>query len=215
MVLSLVIGDGCLHYIKNNGRLYGGLTIDHGKKQADYQKWKAELLDSVFDRKVNVRQSKKRNSIQVSVCHKRLKAWRKFCYPGGKKDITKILKFINNPVFTVAVWLMDDGYVESSISKLANGNGARFRIFNCKTPLENQQILIDWFIAELNITPKIKIQKNNKNGKSYPFLKFTQSDSLLLWEQIRPFVLQFKSMRYKFRYIEQVYQKKNITAQSR
>lgn len=212
MVLSLVIGDGCLHYIKNNGRVYGGLTIDHGLKQADYQKWKAELLSDILDRKVKVRTAHKGKSVQLSVCMKRFKAWRKFCYPNGKKDVTKILKFINNPTFALAVWLMDDGYCEPSYSKLKDGTkknyGARFRIFSCETPIELQHKLVEWFQKEFDISPSVKLQKNNKANKEYPFLKFNQEQSLTIWKEIRDFVLQFKSMQYKFRHIEQIYQKR-------
>lgn len=210
MVLSLVLGDGCLHYIKNNGKLYGGLTIDHGIEQSDYQKWKAELLSNILNRNVKVRTGHKGKSVQISVCMKRFKAWRKFCYPGGKKDVSKILRFINNPEFAFAVWLMDDGYCEPSFSKLADGSkknyGARFRIFSCETSFENQPNLIDWFNKNLEVNPKVLIQKTK--GKSYPYLKFNQNDTLFLWEKVREFILQFKSMRYKFRHIESIYQKR-------
>lgn len=212
MILSLVLGDGCLHYIKYTNGMSGALTIDHGVKQADYQAWKAKLLSEILDRKVRVRNGHNGKSVQVSVCMKRFRSWRKFCYPNNKKDILKILKFINNPEFAIAVWLMDDGYVESSFSKLADGTkknyGARFRIFTCETPIDRQQEIIDWFTENLDVTPKMKIQKNNKKKTEYPFLKFTQADSLKIWGQIREFVLQFKSMQYKFRYIEQIYQQR-------
>lgn len=208
MVLSLVVGDGCLHYIKNNGRLYGAMTIDHGLAQSDYQKWKAELLSHILQRNVKVRTAHKGKSVQISVCMKRFKAWRKFCYPNGKKDVSKILRFINNPQFMVAVWLMDDGYCEPSFSKLADGTkklyGCRFRIFSCETPIEEHHKLVDWFYDNLKVEAKVKIQRTR--GKEYPFIKFGQTDSLKLWEEVREFILQFKSMRHKFRHMEQTYQ---------
>jgi hypothetical protein len=49
-VLSLILGDGCLHYIRSNGRLYGGITINHGNQQADYNAWKAKLLSNIFNK---------------------------------------------------------------------------------------------------------------------------------------------------------------------
>lgn len=202
IILSFLLGDGCLHYTSN--RVSGSLTIDHGIIQADYQKWKAELLSQVLNRKVKVRTGHKGNSVQVSVCFKRFKAWRKWLYPNNKKDVTRVLKYINNPIFAFCVWLMDDGYCEPSFSKVASGEkklyGAFFRIFTCAVPLEHHEILIKWFTDNLGITPKILF------SKQYPFLKFTQKDTLKIWEQIREFILQFKSMRYKFRYVEQIYQ---------
>lgn len=207
MVLSLVLGDGCLHYFKRGAKLYGGLTIDHGLDQADYQSWKAKLLSDILDREVKVRTGHKGKSVQLNVCMKRFRSWRKFTYPNDRKSIPLLLKFINNPEFAATVWLLDDGYVESSISKLSTGEkknyGARFRLFiNSQNP-EEAAFIVQWFEKQLNVQPKIKFTR-----KTEPFLKFTQEDSLKLWSFMRTFVLQFKSMRYKFRYIESIYQYK-------
>lgn len=213
-VLSLVLGDGCLHYIKNHGKLYGGLTIDHGLDQADYQSWKAKLLSDIFKRDVKMRNGHKGKSVQVSVCQKRLRAWRKFCYPNNRKSIPKILKFITNTYFAIAIWLMDDGYVEPSFSKLKNGDkknyGARFRIFTNSQTLEEVEEIKKWFNS-FGLEPKIKLHTDN--NKQVPIIKFTQKDSLIIWSKIRGFVLTFKSMQYKFRYIEDIYKLKLSQAQ--
>jgi hypothetical protein len=201
-ILSFVLGDGCLHYTSN--KVSGSLTINHGVKQADYQSWKAAIISQFVGRDIKVRSGHKGKSVQISVAFKRFKAWRKWLYPNGKKDITRILKHLYNPTFAATVWLMDDGYVESSFSKLASGDnhlyGAAFRIFTCAVPEENQQIIIDWFTENLEVTPWVRFQ--TRKGVKYPFLKFSVKDSLKLWEQIREFVLGFKSMQYKFRHME-------------
>lgn len=207
----MVLGDGCLHYIKNNGNVYGGLTIDHGLEQSDYQSWKAKLLSDMFDRDVKMRTGHKGKSVQVSLCTKRFRAWRKFCYPSNKKDIAKILPFINNPEFAIAIWLMDDGYVEASLNpKYPTHLSAGFRLFTCDQSEETQTYIINWFKDKFNVECKVRQSFKRSTNKHYPFLKFKQQDSLVIWEKIREFVLQFKSMRHKFRYIEQVYQNKII-----
>jgi hypothetical protein len=200
LLLALSIGDGCLHYIRNNGKIYGGLTIDHGIEQSDYQSWKAKLLSDIMNKPVNMRTGHNGQSVQVSICMKRIRAWRKFCYPNNKKDISKILPFIRHPEFTLAVWLMDDGYVETN----GNRKGGRFRLFVCDQKEESLNKMILWFQKEFDVTPIIKFQKTN--NKQYPFLKFNQVDSLKLWKPMRDFVLQFRSMKKKFRYIENTYQ---------
>lgn len=211
MILSLVIGDGCLFTMKRGKKLYGGLTIDHGIEQSDYQTWKAQLLSQITGRNVRLRTGHKGKSVQISVCMKRFRSWRKFCYPNGKKDVNKILKFINNPTFALAVWLMDDGYVDAKQNKSKSKTySARFRIFNCETPFERHVELIQWFKENFNVEPRIKELKKNKKGKSYPFMAFTTKDSLILWKEIREFVFQFKSMRHKFRHIEHIYQKRML-----
>lgn len=209
LCLSLILGDGNLHVQKAG---YGILSIDHGVTQSDYQSWKARLLSDVFDRNVKCRVGHNGKSIQVQVCNNVFKSWKKFTYPNNKKDISRILPFIRHPEFAMAVWLMDDGYVEPSYSKLADGSkknyGARFRLFTCDQPKEVQDKIISWIKTNLDVDCKIHYQFNSKQNKSYPFLKFNQEESLKLWIKIREFVLQFKSMQYKFRYIEDLYQKR-------
>lgn len=211
IILSMVLGDGCLHYIKNNGKIYGGLAIDHGLEQSDYVTWKAQIVSKIVQKEIRLRNGHKGKSIQFQISWKRLRSWRRFCYPNGKKAITRILPFIHHPEFAIAIWLMDDGYVEPSFSKIKTGKknyGARFRIFTDSQPIEDHEYFIKWFQDNLQVTPKIKLRWDSKYKKHYPFLKFTQEDSLKIWSKIRKIVLKLRSMRYKFRYIEEIYQKK-------
>lgn len=203
LILSFALGDGCLHYIKNSSGVYGGLTIDHGMDQADYQSWKSSMLSTITGRKVNMRSGHNGKSVQVSFCMKRMRAWRKFCYPRNKKSLGKILKFIRHPEFALAVWLMDDGYVESSITKNKNYSAA-LRIFCCDSDENDFNEIKEWFLKSFGIETKVRLTK--KRNVYYPFLKIGCADSLRVWEKIRPMVLQFRSMRYKFRYLEQIFQ---------
>lgn len=209
LCLSLILGDGNLH-TRPDG--YTLLTIDHGLAQADYQAWKAKLLSDVFDRNVRVRTGHKGKSIQLAICNNVFRAWRKFTYPSNKKDIAKILPFIRHPELAVAIWLMDDGYVEPSFSKLKDGSrvnyGARFRIFTCDQKPETQEKIISWFKETFDVTVVVRFQRNNNKNTIYPFLKINQEGSLKIWSKIREFVLQFKSMQYKFRHVEAIYQSK-------
>lgn len=204
LLLSLCLGDGCLHY-KNGSNRYGAITIDHGLEQADYQSWKAKLLTDIFEKEVKMRTGHKGKSLQVSVALKRLRAWRKFTYPNNKKSIPKILKFIRHPEFALAVWLMDDGYIEPGMynNKLVC---ISTRIFVCDQSEEEVNQIQQWFKQNFQIETKVLYQK--KGNKKYPFIKIYQDDSLKLWEKIREFVLQFKSMKHKFRNIENIYQLK-------
>lgn len=212
MILSLLLGDGCVNLIQRGNKRYGYFIVDHGLKQADYQAWKAELLSHITGRKVKVRKAHKGKSVVVSVGMKRFAAWRKFCYTDGKKDIAKILRFINNPKFAIAVWLMDDGYCESSPDTLKSGKkkhySARLRMFTCETPKDKQYEIQDWLKNNLDIDTKV--HQSKKKDKYYPYLKINQKNSLKLWSEIREFVLQFKSMQYKFRHLESVYQRKML-----
>lgn len=209
LILAMVLGDGCLHYIKNNNKIYGGLTVDHGIEQADYVAWKAQIVSYIVGRDVKVRTGHKGKSIQFSVCWKRLKAWRKFCYPNGKKSLNHILPFITHPEMALAIWLMDDGYVETSGDrKKKTITSARFRIFTESQPIQDHDKFVKWFEKHLGVTPMIKTYKCSRRNKVMPYLKFNEKDTLKIWGNIRETVLQLKSMRHKFRYVEHVYQNK-------
>jgi hypothetical protein len=219
LCLLLILGDGCLHYHRQDGKIYGGITIDHGLEQADYQSWKAKLLSKIFEKEVRMRQGHKGKSIQVSICKKSMRSWRRFIYRNNKKEIQRILPFIKHPELALAVWLMDDGYVEPSTSKLADGRkvnyGARFRIFTNSQDWENQLYIKQWLDSTFGTDVKIKTYYDKKYKKDYHYIKYNQADSLKIWETIRPFVLQFKSMRYKFRHIEQIYQNRVSQCEAR
>jgi hypothetical protein len=202
LILLLALADGCLHYIKNRGIIYGGITIDHGVEQADYQAWKAKILSEVSDRNVVVRQGHRGKSVQVSLCMKRIRAWRKFTYPNGKKSIPKILKFVRHIEMALAVMLMDDGYVQQG----GKTKGAKFRLFLCDQTDNDLQLIIKWFEEHFKVTPGINYQCNNKTNMTYPYLKFNADDSLKIWAIIRDFVLTFRSMKKKFVRIENSYQ---------
>lgn len=212
MILSLVLGDGCLSLTQptKTGRKYGILAIQHGEQQLDYLQWKTELVNKLLGKKTKPGKHKRGPTLWTT--DRRLKAWRKFIYSDGKKDITKILPFIRHPEMAIAIWLMDDGYVEPSIDRdRGKLYSASLRLFTCSTPVASQEAIILWFIEHLQVTPKIKFQKRSRKnyvpkGDDFPFLKFTVEDSLEIWGKIREFVLQFKSMQHKFRYLEAIYQ---------
>ncbi len=214
LCLALCLGDGCFHYFKRSSGVYGGLTIDHGIEQADYQKWKAELLGTIFDREVRVRTGHKGKSVQINVCNNVFKAYRRFIYKDNKKRISRILPFIRHPELALAIWLMDDGYVEAGGKK----NGKRFtaglRIFTCDQEPEEQEIIMQWLKANFNCDSWVRYQTCNKKNKKYPFIKINSKGAFIIWEKIRSFVLQFKSMQYKFRCIESCYQRRYVTAHS-
>jgi hypothetical protein len=218
LLLSLVIGDGCLHYIRSGKKKYGAITIAHSTAQADYIAWKAGLIGSILGRQVNLRKTPNQQGyknaselIQISTSWIRFKAWRKFVYPNGKKDKSRILRFITNPDFLIAVWLMDDGYVEGKIDKkYQKCYNANLRIFICDQSPESCEKIKRWIEDQYGF--EIKLKFTTKDGKKYPFLKLGTAGSEKIWKQIREFVLQFKSMQHKFRFLEMRYQHKLLIA---
>lgn len=208
-ILCMVLGDGCLFEMKRRNKknddtitLYGGFTMDHGILQRDYVEWKAKLLQECFpERSIKLRQGHKGKSIQVSVCDKRFRSWKKHFYKGKYKDVPKILKYIDTPTLAIAIWLMDDGYVDVA------GN---IRICDCSQPYEAWEALRAWFKAHFNVTFKVKTTTHKQTGKTYYWIKFNVKDSLTIYQQIRPYITQIDSMKHKFRNIERIYQRRSL-----
>ena len=209
-VFSMLLGDGCIGVYKTDGYKTGRLVIDHGLSQSDLQKWKAQQLSEIFNQPVKTGYGHKGKSMQLCVRNKKFKAWRKFTYPNGRKSLPLVLKYITDPIFAMAVWLMDDGYCEPSFSKLADGSkknyGARFRIFTATQTDEEMLQIKEWIDREFNVNCSIKKHYDSRQKKYYPLIKLGAPDTLKVWKLIRDLVLQFESMKYKFRYVEQIYQ---------
>lgn len=213
LLLSMVLGDGCLYIHKRGHKSYGAINITHCLAQLDYLTWKRDLVATCIDRQLNIRHFDNTrgigNKISKQACVAttwiRFKAWRKFCYPNGKKDKSKILKYIIHPEIALAIWLMDDGYVEGKLDKKSNKcYSACFRIFVCDQSDAQIYDIQEWLIDKFGVNSKVALQKTR--AKQYPFIKFSARDSMILWEVIRPLVLRFESMRHKFRFMEIRYQ---------
>ncbi len=205
LVLSFALGDGCLHYNFRRNRVYGGLTFDHGLKQTDYVTWKANYVSNLFNKELKVRQGHKGKSMQYRIGGRIFKALRKFCYPNDKKTARKMLPFIQDPEFALMVWLMDDGYVEPSITNKICYS-ARFRLLTFGFDREDQIVIRDWLNKNFNLNVVIKTTFDKKANCTYEYIKFNTPDSLKVWPKMRDFILSFDSMKYKFRHMEKIYQ---------
>lgn len=221
-ILSMALGDGCLFTMSRKNKkgsdqitLYGGFTMDHGILQRDYVEWKTELLQQCFpDRKISVRQGHNGKSVQVSVCDKRFRVWKKHFYTGKQKNVPKMLKFINDPVLAIAIYLMDDGYVEPTFERRDIATKGRLasaclRLCDWGQSEDNWNEINKWFQQHFDITLRIKTSQS-KDKKQYYWAKMTTSDSLKLWAMVRDIILSIDSMKHKFRHIEQIYQSRLV-----
>lgn len=214
LILSTVIGDGCLNIgNKHYKRCSGYLTIKHGIKQEDYLKWKTEILSKVMERNINIRSTlsyvkatnKHYPQRVMQVGSKKFKAWRRFFYKNGNKQIGKILKFIRHPGFCLATWMMDDGSVNDPKKKKTGTKVLCGTVlYICDQDRENVQEIHDWLVNNFNIKPKVRYQKQTYKGtiRFFPKIEFNVQDSLIIWQHIRPFVVQIPSMMEKFDTLE-------------
>jgi hypothetical protein len=216
IILSSIIGDGNIAVTnknkKTNKHYSGMISIKHGAQQKDYLQWKAEILEKIKGVPINVLYktshvaalNKTYDQYGIQWVSKKFRSWHKIFYKNRIKDIPKILKFVRHPYFAAAVWLMDDGSCTRNKKKNGTEVFTGLILYICDQPIENCYKILDWWKANFNITPKLKWQKQYYKGvmKEFPKLYFSNIDSLVIWNYIRPYVVQIPSMEHKFRFIE-------------
>lgn len=212
LLLSTILGDGCLHRSGPAQRnKMGYISIKHGHKQKDYLEWKAKLLSLVKGDVVNVRPTKSYvkaldktyDQYVIQFGMKRMRSWRRFCYPNNIKSFEKILPFINTPKLAAALWLMDDGTGSTGIA--IKGTNIRvctgFVLFLGTATKQDAESAQLWFKDTFNVTPRIRYQKvlYKSSERFYPELRFTVQDSITMWKNIKNIVKLIPSMSYKFK----------------
>ena len=220
-ILMMLLGDGNLHWNTKYNSATGYITIKHGPKQFDWLQWKKEIYNKASGKNAKtydkvsyvaaLNRSYNQQAFQSS--SRKYRTWYKMIYPGRKKDITRILKFITNPVLATAVWLGDDATVQTSrINHRKPELGRRavgLIIYTCDQTVEQCEEIKKWFEYNLKVSPRIKFHNCVYKGekKCYPIIKFTMTESLILWDKVRDILLQIPSMNNKFNKMEIQYQK--------
>lgn len=119
-----LLGDGCIPKITEKGKNYR-MTFGHGLKQICYLNWKHQFLND-FDLagKIVTRTAvsdRYKNGFCTSLhfkskTHPIFTKFRKQYYPEGKKVLNKE-DIIQMDEFGLAIWFMDDGYINNSKNK--------------------------------------------------------------------------------------------------
>lgn len=215
VLLSTILGDGCLHRSgpaqKNK---MGYISIKHGHKQKGYIEWKARLLSLIKGYTVNVRPAKSfvstlnktYDQYVVQFGMKRMRSWRRFCYPNNIKSFEKILPFVYTPRLAAALWLMDDGTGSTGIAI----KGTKIRVCTgfvlfLGTATERDALAAQsWFKEKFNVNPRIRSQDVKYKGsiRTYLELRFNVQDSITMWNNIKDIVVKVPSMYYKFRLLD-------------
>ena len=219
-LLSFILGDGCLHMSgPNQIPKIGYIAIKHGHKQKDYVEWKAKILSELMNKDVKVHSAtsyvktldKSYAQYKIQIGWKRMRAWRRFCYPNNKKSIKRLLKFIHHPDLAAALWWGDDGSVSTGIvgnRKVYNPNRccSGFVLYLGDISKDDAWAAHDWFSFNFNIKPRIRWQTVKYKGivNYYPELRFSVLDSLKVWKRVKYYFKYIPSMMYKFRLLEEL-----------
>lgn len=192
ILISLVIGDGCL-YVKKDLRFanswHSKLIIKHSVKQLEFLNYKVSLLHSIFGGKhpdIVYINNNGFPGIVATKSNKYFRVLKKFIYKNGKKNITKnILNFLTPQ--GLAIWYMDDGNL--SLKKRDGKVHARELFLNTHLSVEENQVIIDYFSEKwgINFTQV-------KNNGLYR-LRCGTKEAAKFIEIIKPYIVP--SMLYK------------------
>lgn len=199
LILCLVLGDGSLFSDKRHSRI----TISHCDAQADLLSWKAALVGNITGRYPKMRiggtsKYSQSRGLQFSLHWKRIRAWHKRFYPNRKKDRLKMLPFIHHPELAIAIWLCDDG---------SSDKDGRLRLHTNAMSQEDNTTLSEWIFKHLGVRPKVLSQWSSLRKRSYAYLQFNVTDTVVLYTKVRDFLLQFDSMKNKFQRTERRFQR--------
>lgn len=197
-LLGIALGDG---YIRIMAKRTGTLELQHCGDQADYVRFKRDILVRILKCKApNIREYVRKDDGHAKACltktHRYFFILRKFLYKNGKKYLSKhVLNRLTDEA--VALWFMDD----SGIRCRRNAEGTRIKsyesILSICCPLDQAERVIDFFTTRYEVTPKLKPHRTKRGGDvMYYSVRFNTGDMRKLFPKIRPFAC--KSMLYKF-----------------
>lgn len=182
-IVGTMLGDGHLACIGKKQSVR--LNIIHSIKQIDYFLWKKEIMGN-FINQCLVYKEKKRNSTRItstSIVHNEFSFYHKLFYDNKKKIIKNSLIHYLTP-FAMAIWVMDDGWLNHGINIKISSESF--------TKKENEELQL---MIKINFNIKCKVLEYTRNEKKYYYLSFNKRNSILLSNMIEPYVID--SMKYK------------------
>lgn len=207
ILYGLALGDGHLTApIKEKGK-NSCLKIQHGIKQEEYIKHKANLLHSIYGgnkpninyyERVHPQTNVNCKSVVINKATKYFTQMRRILYPKGKKTYTrKMLEYLTP--HGLALWYMDDGTIEGRVSKKTGLiSSITMKISTCCS-FEEAKTIQKYFEDVWGITIKIHKQ-NRKNGKTYYNIAMNTKQSHRFASFIWPYIIP--CMEYKMRFLE-------------
>jgi len=215
IIFASILGDGYISNEKNQHRL----CIGHGKDQLDYLNWKISLINSTG-------KLKECNSINRSIVEfngkkfvqyraywfgkKVLRLYYKRFYNRGHKTVAKVLKYLNSPL-VLAMWFMDDGSVFKRKRRHKDGTEYFLRpslkLCTHSYSKSDNEAILGWLEQTYGIKGYITIERKRNciASPEYYTLNFNAGESLKIWNLIKTYVVQIRSMQKKFSYMIEYY----------
>ena len=196
ILTGMILGDAYLTKPKPNCVSIG---ITHSIKQKEYLIHKRNILEEIFEKKINVHEFDNSGypGCRIQFGNKYFRPLRKFIYPNGIKTFSK--KVLNRlDAEGIAYWYMDDGNIALHRSKSGETYKSREIYLNTYVPYEEALLIKDFFYERYGVEFRLAPSKgwyrhicNTTNVKRFIHL-------------VEPYIIP--SMQYK---IDMKYKNKN------
>lgn len=193
LLVAMLIGDGTIstNYV---------FKMCHDGAQEEFLNWKINLLNQ-FQLKNNGLKtyiSTKGYNVGKRIVYSQLsviptiKALRRSIYTPKKTINRKLLNWLTP--LGLAIWYMDDGFINVNTSKQRHSIQHSIRISTCLTNEKELKVIIDYFKEVWHINFR-KYNDNNHLSIS----TCTENDTKKFVSIIKPYILQVPSLLYKIR----------------
>lgn len=193
----MVLGDSSLYQNPYRDGVPRGnykMNVSHSRRQADYLRWKRDVINAIFHYRIPVRPTvvKLKNGKEYAAVrmqtrtHSRLTFIAKRIYVDRKKRITP-WALQNITLEGLAYWWMDDGSLH--LNTTGKGGVVIWGVYGY--PLEDVEFFQSWLIDKFDI--HLNINKHHKSGWS---LRRGISEGHKICDLLLPYAVP--SMRFKF-----------------
>lgn len=193
LLIALLIGDGTIS--SNNV-----FKLSHAPQQTEFLQWKIKQLNAVglTTNGIKTYVSTCGYNLGKSVIYTQLpinstiKALRRAIYTPKKVFNRRLLDWLNP--LGIAIWFMDDGFINVNTSQHRSSTQHTIRISTC-VDKSTADMMIQYFREKWGITFRFYLER-----KSYYSLHTSsEADCSKFVDLIRPYILQVPSMLYKIR----------------
>jgi hypothetical protein len=194
LLIALLLGDGTIssNYV---------FKLSHSVEQREYLEWKVGLLNKLGIKNNGIKEyistcgyNKGKGVLysQISL-HSTIKALRRSVYTPKKTFTRNLLNWLDAQ--GLAIWFMDDGFININESEQRNGSIQRsIKISTCVNE-ETCKMIIEYFKDVWDIEFRPFIEKS----KLYSISVRTNNDSDKFIKIVKPYIEQVPSLLYKIR----------------
>jgi len=189
IITGKLLGDGCLHIVRQYKKTNASLYLEHSQKQREYMFWCYDQLSRLFtaqprqQRKYSHKANKYYHSYAVtSIRHPLLTDLYHKWYNSGRKIVVSNIKDLLTPL-VLAVWYMDDGGLNTH--QRCNATFA-----TCDFTTQENDVLVDVLKSKYGIHCNVCQRNTNRTS-----LWLSMGNTERLVDIIRPHVIS--SMLYK------------------